>query len=114
MNSYQTFGYGQMAQPTTYAIPRIHGRPVSSVGEIGVGDVPTDGSAGWVPAHDGSCVWSKRWNANGSISTLRYVPEPVELPNLEDDGVASLEARVSALEAALAKKKRKEAVIEPD
>ena len=114
MNSYQTFGYGQMVQPSPYTMPRIHGRPVTSAAEIGIGDVPTDGSTGWFPAHDGSCVWAKRWNPNGSVTTLRYVPEPMEVPNLADDGMAALEARIEALEAAVAKKKRKEAVVEPD
>ena len=114
MNSYQAFGYGQIMQPTSYSMPRIHGRPVSSVAEIGVGDVPTDGTTGWFPAHDGSCVWAKRWNANGSITTTRYVQEPMEVPNLADDGMAALEARIEALEAAVSKKKRKEAVVESD
>lgn len=115
MNNYQMFGYGQTYQPQfqPYAPPRIHGRVVSSANEIGVGDVPTDGTTGWFPAYDGSCVWGKRWNPNGSIETICYRPEPVEVPNLADDGIAALTERVEALEAALAKKpKRKEAAVD--
>lgn len=107
MSNYQHYsGFGQQ-----YA-PRIVGRAVQSVSEVGVGEVPTDGSAGWFPALDGSCVWSRRWNGNGTIETVRYVPEQVEEPV---DELAVLKGRVEALEAALAKKsKRKEPELESD
>ena len=113
MNSYPMFGYGQTYQPPPYSPPRIHGRVVASVNEIGVGDVPTDGTTGWFPASDGSCVWGKRWNPNGSIETVRYTPEPMEAPSPADGGIADLRERVEALEAAMAKKqKRREAAFD--
>ena len=107
MNNYQQYhGFGQ-----SYA-PRIVGRAVSSVAEVGVGEVPTDGSAGWFPALDGSCVWSKRWNGNGTIETVRFVPEKVEDPV---DELTVLKERVEALEASIAKKAtRKETDLEND
>lgn len=107
MNSYQQYaGFGQPYPP------RLVGRAVKSVDEVGVGEVPTDGSAGWFPALDGSCVWSRRWNGNGTIVTTRYVPEPVSEPV---DELAELKERVAAIEAAVAKKaKRKEATVEDD
>lgn len=101
MNNYQMYGYGQTYQPQfqPYAPPRIHGRVVSSANEIGVGDVPTDGTTGWFPAYDGSCVWGKRWNPNGTIQTVRYTPEPVEAPQDEMAGlVRKVEAKLSGKE----------------
>lgn len=107
MNSYQQYqGFGQ-----PYA-PRLVGRAVKSVAEVGVGEVPTDGTTGWFPAIDGSCVWGRKWSGNGTIETVRYVPEPREEP---EDKLAVLTERVAALEAALAKRpRRKEAVLEDD
>lgn len=107
MNGNQMFGATMYGQPYP---PRIHGRIVSSLGEIGVCDVPTDGSMGWFPSHDGTCVWGKRWNPNGSIETVQYLPQPVER---KDDGLSELLQRVSALEAAMASQ-GKEAVLESD
>lgn len=104
MNVFQPF-------PMFYAQPRLYGRMVSSANDISVGDIPTDGNWGWFPVFDGSCVWAKRWNANGTIETVKYVEELVQGPSSEDD----LRARIEALEAAVAKpKRRKEAVVEAD
>lgn len=102
----QQYGYSQQYQQ------RLAGRLVSSASDVGIGEVPTDGSRGWFPAHDGSCVWAKRWNANGTIETTRYVPEAADEPV---DELAVLKERVAALESAIAKKaKRKEAALEDD
>ena len=107
MYQYQQYqGYSQQ-----YA-PQLAGRAVQDVSQIGVGDVPTDGSTAWFPASDGSCVWARKWNGNGTIETVRYVPEPMPEPV---DELAALRERVEAVEAALAKKaKRKEAALEDE
>lgn len=106
MNSYQYQGFGQPYSP------RLSGRIVKAITEIGVGEVPTDGSIGWFPAADASCVWAKKWSGNGTIETVRYVPEPREEP---EDKLAVLTERVAALESAIARKpKRKEAALEDD
>ena len=96
------------AYPQTYPQSRLNGREVASIAEVGVGDVATDGSMSWFPARDGSCVWGKRWNPNGTIQTVQYTPEPVEAPQ---DEMAGLIRRVEALEARLS---GKEAVVESD
>lgn len=102
----QQYGYAHQYQP------RLVGRVVASASDVGIGEVPTDGSSGWFPASDGSCVWAKRWSANGSIETTRYIPETVDEPV---DELSVLKDRVAALESAIAKKaKRKEAAGEDD
>lgn len=73
--------------------PGITGRVVSSLDEIQVQEVPTDGTVAWFPAADGSCVWGKRWTPDGSISTVRYVAEAQEAAP-QADPVAQLNAKV--------------------
>jgi hypothetical protein len=107
MYNYQQ--YQGFAQAYT---PQLAGRAVQDVSQVGVGEVPTDGSTGWFPALDGSCVWARRWNGNGTIETVRYVPEPSPEPV---DELAALRQRLEAVEAALAKKsKRKESAFEDE
>ena len=73
--------------------PQMQGRTVASADEITVQEVPTDGTMGWFPAQDGSCVWGKRWTPDGSISTVRYVAEAQEAAP-QADPVAQLNAKV--------------------
>ena len=81
--------YNFMAQPNSYPItmPQQYQAPqpvrqqpslrtVSSADEITVQEVPTDGSIALFPLADGSAVIGKRWMPDGSISTVRFVPEP--------------------------------------
>ena len=72
--------------------PQMQGRTVASADEITVQEVPTDGTMGWFPAQDGSCVWGKRWTPDGSISTVRYVAEAQEAAP-QADPVAQLNAK---------------------
>ena len=110
-NYYQQPPSGYMAmQPMHYQPPRgLNGRTVSSLSEVTINDVPNDGSVGWFPASDGSCVWAKQWRGDGSIDTLRYVPEAVPKPSKEPDKMDAIMERLDAIEAALRKGKRKAA-----
>lgn len=54
----------------------INGRPVDSLEEITPGEVPLNGSLALFPKKDGSVVYVKSMNANGTIDTKRYVPAP--------------------------------------
>lgn len=67
----------QQYQPT-WQPRQIQGRTVSSPDEITVQDVPSDGSLALFPSSDGSCIYGKRWESNGSISTCVYVQQQVE------------------------------------
>lgn len=52
----------------------LPGRTVEKVEDIVVGEVPNDGSLGLFPQKDGSCIYTKAWNADGTIRTMKFVP----------------------------------------
>ena len=98
--SYQNMGYMQNYQPQPYnqpysqnmqaSHPSLNGKVVQSPNEITPNDVFMDGSTSYFPAKDGSCIYAKCWNQNGSIDTIRYVPETVTSVAKEDPYDAAL------------------------
>lgn len=78
----------QQVQRPVYQGQGIAGRTVQCESDIAPSEVPMDGSTSWFPLSDGSAVYSKRWNADGTITTLRYVmasdPEPEKQLTVED------------------------------
>lgn len=74
-NQYGRFGGYQPQYPQMP--PALLGRMVSSPDEIGVQEIPTDGSVGWFPFADGSKVYAKRMLPNGTVSTTVYAAESV-------------------------------------
>ena len=81
----------QQAQSTqpVYGIQNvsIQGRAVSSLEDIVPNDVPRDGSIGLFPKNDYSVIYAKQWNGDGSISTIKFVPEIAEDPVDSKDGL---------------------------
>lgn len=61
---------------------------VASQTDIRPDDVPMNGSAAYFPSQDGSVIYAKAWNQNGTISTVEYVPrqgqEVEQTPTLFD------------------------------
>lgn len=81
MYPYQPFQ--QPYQPAIPSMPQsmpiqttsgISGHLVGSHEEIQPNDVPMNGTAAYFPTQDGSVIYAKQWNPNGSITTIRYVP----------------------------------------
>lgn len=78
--------YGQQYQPMqqmfTPSMPTqapiqqsgIMGHMVGSHEEIKPNDVPMNGTAAYFPTQDGSVIYAKAWNPDGSITTVRYLP----------------------------------------
>ena len=54
----------------------INGRPVDSMDEITAGEVPLNGSLAVFPKRDGSIIYVKSTNGNGTIDTKMYIPAP--------------------------------------
>lgn len=84
------------------APPPLAGRVVERIEDAGVEGVPPDGSRGWFPSSDGTCVWSRRWRTDGTVETVRFVPEPPPAP--EPDKMDVVLAKLAGIEAALAGK----------
>lgn len=78
------YGFQPQMQPQVqpqfqaYQPRQIQGRTVTSPDEITVQEVPSDGSMALFPSADGSCIYGKRWESNGSISTCVYVQQQME------------------------------------
>lgn len=58
---------------------RVNGRVVNSHDEIAPSEVPMNGQVSIFPTHDYTCIFAKKWDANGNIVTVKYVPA-VEAP----------------------------------
>ena len=53
----------------------LPGRMVGNADEITPQEVPMDGSVSLFPQNDYSCIYAKTWTKEGTIATVRYVPE---------------------------------------
>lgn len=75
---YPTAVLPQSQQSPSYARPMIIGKVVNRVEEVTPNDIPMDGSYGIFPMQDRSMIFLKRWNADGTITTEKFVKEVVE------------------------------------
>lgn len=78
----------------------LQGRIVAGLDEIVPNDVPRDGSIGLFPQRDYSCIFAKQWNNDGSISTIKFVPEPVQQEDVpvQQTGVSEIMDRLDQLD----------------
>lgn len=53
----------------------IPGRLVSNLDEITPQEVPMDGSVSLFPQNDYSAIYAKTWTKDGTIATVKFVPE---------------------------------------
>lgn len=60
------------------AIPHLIGRSISANDQIPPKEIPSDGSPAYFPMQDGSAILVKVWTGNGTIQTVRYIPEQVQ------------------------------------
>lgn len=95
-----------MNQQQAPAMTGIRGKVVNTADEITPQDVPMDGSSAIFPISDGSAIVLMKWEANGSIKPIRYVPEKTEdaskgpCVTLTIDGLASMvDARFNELKS---------------
>lgn len=106
------YGAAPMQAPNNYQMNRpmqnppmgLNGKVIQLPDEITPNDVLMDGSISYFPAHDGSCIYAKSWNQNGSIDTIRYIPETVDVKPKEDPYAQifqQINERLSKIEKAL-------------
>lgn len=68
----------------------IAGKAIQSEADITPNEVAMDGSISLFPLGDYSAIIAKQWNANGTISTVKYVPVVDE--DCTDDEPSKLDA----------------------
>ena len=68
------------SQPTL-----INGRAVDNEAEITAGEVPLNGSLAVFPKKDGSMIYVKSTNGNGTIDTRTYIPAQDDFVPPSDD-----------------------------
>lgn len=68
----------QQATPQMPAVPQLVGRRVNANDQIPPSEIPSDGSPAYFPMEDGSAIMVKVWTGNGTIQTVRYIPEQVQ------------------------------------
>lgn len=61
--------------PSTSRSSTLYGRVVNSPNDITPNEVPMDGSVSLFPSSDYSCILAKTWNRDGTIQTVKFVPE---------------------------------------
>lgn len=72
---YPTMQQPLIAQPQVAPRSGISGRIVDNIEDVTANEVPLDGSVALFPSSNGSQIFAKAWNGNGTISTVRYVPD---------------------------------------
>lgn len=78
-----------MPQPMQSQTQTVYGRVVESESEIKPNEVPMDGSIALFPKPDFSMIIAKQWSQNGTISTLKFVPE-INSESSENTAAASI------------------------
>lgn len=89
---YQGFNNFQRPQSN------IPGRLVNNLDEITPQEVPMDGSVSLFPKNDYSAIYAKTWTKDGTIATVKYIPEN---PQNADTQKSPLEERLDRIEKQL-------------
>lgn len=97
----------QQPMPTQQS-QSVRGRFVENPQSITPQDVPMDGSIGVYPIKDCSAVYLKAWQQDGTIKTIKYIPEE-SVPELQRKvtSLEDLEERVRKLELSIKKSSKK-------
>jgi hypothetical protein len=74
------FNQQQSIQPQQQA--GLSGKVVQAVEQITANDVPMDGSVAVFPKQDMSEIYTKSWNADGTIRTIVYKPYTASKPDV--------------------------------
>lgn len=90
-------GFNNFQRPSMPAM--IPGRLVANADEITPQEVPMDGSVSLFPQNDYSCIYAKTWTKEGTIATLKFVPEQ---PQNAEQQKSPLEVRLDSIDQRLA------------
>lgn len=68
----------------------VFGKMIQAPTDIMPGDIPMNGMPCFFPMQDGSAIYMKAWSADGTINTMRFLPEhaapkePTQLDRIEN------------------------------
>lgn len=82
----------------------IPGHIVNTIAEVVPNDVPMNGSISVFPTSDGQNIFTKAWNADGTISTVRYErisEEDTPLQSPQEDSLKLIMDKLEAIESKL-------------
>lgn len=65
----------QNVLPKQQIRPMLPGRKISSIEEVSPNEIPMDGQPIIFPCHDWNTIYAKAWNQDGTMETVKYVPE---------------------------------------
>lgn len=93
-------------QAQTPSVPpqEFYGKIIAKPEDFAPSDIMMNGSKGYFPMTDGSCIYVKYWKPDGTIGTDRYIPENAviqEKPDPFAETLRSIEDRLSKIETAL-------------
>lgn len=95
----QTPGYAGFNNFQRPAMPvSIPGHLVTNENEIMPQEVPMDGSVSLFPQNDYSCIYAKTWTKEGTIATVKFIPEQ---PQNGEPQKSPLEMRLDSIEQKL-------------
>ena len=101
----QTPVQNNFQQSQRYSIP---GRMINNIDEVTPQEVPMDGSVSLFPQNDFSCIYAKTWARDGTIQTMRFVPDvPQQNPQKSplEERLDHIDQRFDKLEKLLSNKK---------
>lgn len=84
----------------------IPGRLVNNLDEITPQEVPMDGSVSLFPTNDFSAIYAKTWTKDGTIATMKFIPEkqePAPTSNFLAEKINKIDKRISSLESRMNK-----------
>lgn len=73
---YSAFNQPPSAYSAQTAMPSMMpGRMINTVEEITAQEVPMNGDISIFPQRDGNAIYVKSWNSDGTIRTMKFVPD---------------------------------------
>lgn len=97
--------YNQQQKPVQQQ-NNLAGRVISNIQDVKPNEITMDGSVCIFPMNDLSCIFTKAWGSDGSIHTVRFVPEqPVNTMSPQTDSEFSqIMNRLDNIEKIISKK----------
>lgn len=95
-----------ISQPDQNRAVGLQGRTVANISEITAQDLPMNGTPALFPLADGSAVYSRSWQGDGTVKTIEYRPvetEQKEQPTIGIADILSMQSDLSDIKSMLEK-----------